>query len=74
MVVLTLKTATPLANSKLAAKIRSPATPAAANEQPAQQNGSASYTEGRRPSEAAIDPLSQVCTNGEARYTADTGS
>jgi WD repeat-containing protein 44 len=43
----------PLSSKKLAAKLRSPASPSALPN----DGGS---TEARRPSEAAIDPLSQV--------------
>jgi hypothetical protein len=47
---------------KLAAKLRSPTSPSALS------NGTTNRgsTEGRRPSEAAIDPLSQVCLEEEA--------
>jgi hypothetical protein len=59
--MLILKTAVPLGSGKLAVKLRSPTSPTASNDQTTQQNGGATYTEGRRTSEAAIDPLSQVC-------------
>jgi hypothetical protein len=47
----------PLSNKKLAAKLRSPTSPSALSNDTTNR-GSA---ESRRPSEAAIDPLSQVC-------------
>jgi hypothetical protein len=51
---------TPIAslnNRKLAAKLRSPTSPSAISNDTTNRGS----TEGRRPSEAAIDPLSQVC-------------
>lgn len=60
--MLKLTAAGPLTSAKLATKFRSPTSPTATNEQATQQNGSASYADGRRESEAVIDPLSQVCT------------
>jgi hypothetical protein len=55
--MLTLPPIGPLSNKKLAAKLRSPTSPSALSNDTTNR-GSA---EGRRPSEAAIDPLSQVC-------------
>lgn len=53
----------PLTNKKLAAKLRNPtSSPAPSNDT---HNGS--NNEGRRASEAAMDPLSQVCLHEEAR-------
>jgi hypothetical protein len=46
-----------LSNRKLTAKLRSPTSPSAVSNDTTHRGS----TEGRRPSEAAIDPLSQVC-------------
>jgi hypothetical protein len=47
----------PLSTKKLAAKLRSPTSPSALSSDTLIRRS----TDGRRPSEAAIDPLSQVC-------------
>jgi hypothetical protein len=57
--MLTLAPIAPLSSKKLAAKLRSPTSPSALSNDTTNR-GSA---EGRRPSEAAIDPLSQVCAH-----------
>jgi hypothetical protein len=55
--MLIAKSIGPLTNKKLAAKLRSPTSPSALSTE-TQNRGS---IDGRRQSEAAIDPLSQVC-------------
>jgi hypothetical protein len=55
MLTLTLPPVGPLSSKKLAAKLRSPTSPALSND-----TTNRSSAEGRQPSEAAIDPLSQV--------------
>lgn len=60
-----LKTTGPLASGKLASKLRIPTSPPATNDQATLQNAITLSPEGRRPSEAAIDPLSQVGASGD---------